>query len=206
MGGFELKMPSYSPLITFPLKKKESKNPFFLVITVIIFIIVITVLFFSFFQTKTGALIQDGSLHFSFTAPKGFKRLTAQQIATYNPSFVYVFTAPDNNSATCFVSQTPHFKKGLVRGEELLTGLIRYLEEQHEKYSVLSKEKHTAGIQNAVQVAATYQENRRAVKQTILATADKEKTTFVSCTAPLSEYNLYKSQFDTMVSSFKITN
>lgn len=199
-------MPSYSPLITFPLTKKRSNKLLFVNIIVIIFIIVITVIFLSFLQAKNGALIQDGSLHISFTAPKGFNRLTAQQTATYNPSFVYMFTAPDNYLVACFISQTTHLKKGFVREEELMMGLIRYLEEQHERYSVLSKEKRTAGVQSAAQVEATYQENRRAVKQTILATADKEKTTFVSCSAPLSEYNLYKPQFDTMISTFRITN
>ncbi len=163
-------------------------------------------MFLGFPQAKTGVLIQDGSLHFSFIAPRELKRLTAQQLATYNPSFIYMFTAKNNNSITCFISQTQHLKKGSVTKEELSAGLVRHLEEQFEKYTVQRKKQRGVGTQEGIQIEATYRDNNRSMKHIELITASSEKTTFVNCSAPVSEYNFYKPQFDTMVSSFKISN
>ncbi|MFA6159499.1 MAG: hypothetical protein WC678_00205 [Parcubacteria group bacterium] len=158
-------------------------------------------------QEKNYFEINDELIGVTFWVGKKFERISAQQLQLKNPSFVYGFSAKDDASVGCFVSQTKREREGQVTVGNLRDGVFSQLQKIDADAKIDSAEVIEIGENSnkgaKLEMSYTDGEKIPTLQWEVVGITAKIAT-FAFCTSPKAVLDLYKEDFNLFLDSVRI--
>lgn len=158
-------------------------------------------------QEKNYFEINDELAGIAFKIGKKFDRMPANLLQTKNPNFVYGFSAKDDNSVTCFISQTKRENVGVVKVADLRDGVLEQLKKSNPDAKLDDAQIVDVGENNnkgaKLKMSYTEAEKTPMIQWETVGITEK-LSTFAFCNAPKAVIELYQEEFELFLNSLKI--
>ena len=158
-------------------------------------------------QEKNYFEINDELAGIYFKVGKKFDRMSANQLQTKNPNFIYGFSAKSDSSAACFISQTKRQQQGQITVGQLRDGVFEQMKRANPDAKI-----------DEAKIIDTGENNNKGIKMK-MSYADVDKTpmiqwetvgitdklsTFAFCNCPRAVIELYQEEFELFLNSLRI--
>jgi len=158
-------------------------------------------------QEKNYFEINDELAGIAFKIGRKFDRMPANLLQTKNPNFVYGFSAKDDNSVTCFISQTKREKAGVVKVSDLRDGVLEQLKKSNPDAKLDSAQIVDVGENNnkgaSLKMSYTETDQNPMIQWETVGITEKIST-FAFCNCPKAVIDLYQEEFELFLSSLRI--
>jgi hypothetical protein len=158
-------------------------------------------------QEKNYFEINDELAGIYFKVGKKFDRMPANQLQTKNPNFIYGFSAKDDNSVTCFISQTKRENAGVVKVADLRDGVLEQMKKSNPDAKLDDAQIVDVGENNnkGAKLKMSYTEaDKIPMIQWETVGITEKLSTFAFCNCPKAVVDLYQEEFELFLSSLKI--
>jgi hypothetical protein len=142
-----------------------------------------------------------------FKIGKKFERMSAQKLQLKNLSFIYGFSAKDDASVGCFVSQTKREKEGQVTVGDLRDGVFSQLQKIDANAKIDAAEVVEVGENSnkGAKLKMSYTESDKTpMVQWEMVGITQETATFAFCALPKAVLDLYQEDVDLFLNSLRI--
>ncbi|MDO9231134.1 MAG: hypothetical protein Q7U36_01485 [bacterium] len=167
-----------------------------------------------FFQKKEAVPVEknyfeinDEASGIYFRVGKKFERMPARDLQSKNPNFIYGFSAKDDASVNCFVSQTKREKEGQMTVGNLRDGVFLQLQKIDANAKIDSAEVIEIGENSnkGAKLEMSYTEGKKIpMLQWEVVGITAKTATFAFCTSPKAVLDLYKEDFNLFLDSVRI--
>lgn len=158
-------------------------------------------------QEKNYFEINDELAGVSFRIGKKFDRMPANQLQMKNPNFIYGFFTKDDNSVTCFISQTKRESAGIVKVADLRDGVLEQLKKSNPDTKLDDAQIVDVGENNnkgaKLKMSYTEADKIPMIQWETVGITDK-LSTFAFCNCPKAVVDLYQEEFELFLNSVKI--
>ena len=145
----------------------------------------------------------------SFKISKKFERMPARDLQVKNTSFIYGFSAMDDKTVACYISQTQRENSGVVKVADLRDGVFEQIKKINADAKIDSAEVADVGENNnkGAKLKMSYSDanqNNIPVIQWEIAGITNKSATFAFCVSPKAVVDLYKEDIDLFLDSVRI--
>ncbi len=152
--------------------------------------------------------INDELAGVSFKIGKKFERMPARDLQVKNTSFIYGFSAMDDKTVACYISQTQRENSGVVKVADLRDGVFEQVKKSFPDAKIDSAEIIDVGENNnkGIKLKMNYtEENKFMIQWEAVGITDKVAN-FAFCVSPKAVVDLYKEDIDLFLGSLRIRN
>jgi hypothetical protein len=142
-----------------------------------------------------------------FKIGKKFERMPAQKLQLKNLSFIYGFSAKDDASVGCFVSQTKREKEGQVTVGDLRDGVFSQLQKIDANAKIDAAKVIEVGENSnkGARLEMSYTEGEKTpMAQWEVVGITAKTATFAFCTLPKAVLDLYQEEVELFLDSVRI--
>jgi len=158
-------------------------------------------------QEKNYFEINDELAGVYFKIGKKFERMPAQKLQLKNLSFIYGFSAKDDASVGCFVSQTKREKEGQVTVGDLRDGVFSQLQKIDANAKIDAAKVIEVGENSnkGARLEMSYTEGEKTpMAQWEVVGITARTATFAFCTLPKAVLDLYQEDLNLFLDSVRI--
>jgi hypothetical protein len=155
--------------------------------------------------------ISDEAAGVFFKIGKNFSRMPAERLRLENPSFIYGFSAADDEGVKCFISQTARSEGGNIILSKLRDGIFEKLKEANPdatlddtKIVEVGGRESNKGAKLKMSYTKDESEKKIGYIQWETAGITEKFATFAFCAAPKAVLDLYREDFDLFLDSLRI--
>ena len=140
-----------------------------------------------------------------FHISKNFDRMTAQELQLKNPVFIYGFSAKNDKSVYCVVSQTKRDKPGVMKVSDLGNGVLAQIKKSFPDASFESTDIAKVGDgNNGAKIKINYTDNKIPIIQQEIVGITDTTATFAFCIVPKAVVDLYQDDINLFLDSVRI--
>ena len=141
-----------------------------------------------------------------FKVSKKFDRLSAQQLQIKNQSFIYGFSASDDKTVACYISQTKREKPGGVMVSELRDGVFEQVKKTYPDARLDAAEVVDVGENNnrGAKLKMSYTNAAVPLFQWEVVGITEKTATFAFCELPAAVLDLYREDINLFLDSIRI--
>lgn len=150
--------------------------------------------------------INDEASGISFKISKKFERVPARDLQVKNTSFIYGFSALDDKTVVCYISQTQRDKPGIVTVANLRDGVFKQVQKTFADARLDSAEIADVGENNnkGARLKISYTDANIPKFQWEVAGITDKTTSFAFCEFPQAVIDLYERDVNLFLDSIKI--
>ena len=151
--------------------------------------------------------INDESAGVSFKISKKFERMPARELQVKNASFIYGFSASDDKTAACYISQTQRENSGVVKVADLRDGVFEQIKKIYADAKIDSAEVIDIGENNnkGAELKMSYTEaDKVPMLQWETVGITNKTASFAFCSSPKAVIELYEDDFNLFLDSVRI--
>lgn len=150
--------------------------------------------------------INDESAGVSFKISKKFERMPARDLQIKNANFIYGFSASDDKTVACYISQTRRDKPGVVKVSELRDGVFAQMKKTFPDARLDSAEIMDIGENNnkGARLKISYTDGNIPKFQWEAAGITDKTASFAFCEFPRAVIDLYKEDVNLFLDSIKL--
>lgn len=141
-----------------------------------------------------------------FKVSKNFDRMSARDLQVKNGSFIYGFSASDDKTVTCYISQTKREQPGVVKVSELRDGVFEQVKKTFSDAKLHTQEVVEVGENNnkGAKLKMSYTNANIPMLQWEVVGITSTVATFGFCELPAAVLDLYRSDIELFLDSLKV--
>ena len=135
-----------------------------------------------------------------------FERMSARDLQVKNASFVYGFSASDDKTVACYISQTKREKPGGVMVSELRDGVFEQVKKTYPDTRLDAAEVVDVGENNnqGAKLKMSYTNANTPMLQWEVAGITDKVATFAFCELPAAVLDLYQEDINLFLDSIRL--